>query len=82
MARSLNEVVIIGHLGGDPEIRTLGNGGRVVLLGEKSEGVVGAREGEISVGKEIGDECDEALAERGDLHSRPNPGKRGCRASS
>ncbi len=29
MARSLNKVMIIGNVGGDPEIRTLPNGGRV-----------------------------------------------------
>jgi single-strand DNA-binding protein len=29
MARSLNKAMIIGHVGGDPEIRTVANGGRV-----------------------------------------------------
>jgi len=29
MSRSLNKAILIGHVGSDPEIRTVGNGGRV-----------------------------------------------------
>ena len=32
MASSVNKVILIGNLGGDPEIRTFQNGGRVANL--------------------------------------------------
>lgn len=32
MSNSLNKVVLIGNLGGDPEIRSFQNGGRIATL--------------------------------------------------
>ncbi|MCK5041810.1 MAG: single-stranded DNA-binding protein, partial [Sphingomonadales bacterium] len=32
MAGSVNKVILVGNLGKDPEVRTMGNGGKVVNL--------------------------------------------------
>lgn len=32
MSRSLNKVMLLGHLGNDPEVRSTGNGGKVATL--------------------------------------------------